>query len=302
MPPIQLPVVRPRAFDFSIISQVARCPRKAFYQYWLNRSPTGKNYPINFGVAYHTYREMLEKMYLDNPEGNWDLYHKAAFQIATEGWVDPPLEHTKAFLTHTRLRETCIQSFAEWKDEKLQGHRRVLFAEQGFEIILPSGRKYGGRFDQLFEWVGKLWVRDYKTTSRMGKRYAEQFEPNNQLAGYIWSASELSIRPVEGVLVEVVYNTKLKGPEFHPFISTRNKGHLDQWIESTEEELNQIEKMEERDVWPMRTGACNDYGGCYFREACKHEHWKGIERWLEGNTQHSVWDFMDPDKEKGDVD
>ena len=50
--------------DFSVLNTHMRCPRMMFYNYVLNRSPQGENFPIGFGVAYHKYREELEKLWL----------------------------------------------------------------------------------------------------------------------------------------------------------------------------------------------------------------------------------------------
>jgi hypothetical protein len=298
-----LPVARPRVFDNSTIASVSRCPRKGYYQYWLNRAPSGTNYAIQFGLGYHKYREILEKLYLKDPNrDDWPMYHAVAYDVAVKGWENPPIGHSKEYLVETRLRTTCDQAFENWKQEKDAGIFNVLFTEQAFELILPNGKRYGGRFDQLLEWHGKLWIRDFKTTSRMGRTYAAQFDPNNQIAGYIWAASELSMRDIEGVMIETIYNTKTKGPEFHPLLSTRSEGHIEQWLETVQDEIGDIEAREERDVWAMRTEACSDYGGCYFRDACQKEYWSSIDDWLLANTTHSVWDFMNPDKEEGVVD
>ena len=60
--------------------------------------------------------------------------------------------------------------------------------------------------------------------------------------------------------------------------------------------------MYERDIYPMRTQACNDYGGCYFREACQKGTWHMVQRWLLAKTEESHWDFANPEGEKGVTD
>ena len=59
---LSLPIVEPEVFDNSMLSTFQRCPRKGFYQYGLQRSPSGTNYPIQFGVGYHKFRETLETL------------------------------------------------------------------------------------------------------------------------------------------------------------------------------------------------------------------------------------------------
>lgn len=312
---LALPLRRPEVFDNSTVSTWTRCPRKGFYQYSACRSPVGINFPIQWGVGYHKFREVIESLYqkivLENKEDVKDsdvqsIIFNAGWDSATKvtegSWIDPEPEHRHSYLTRARLLRACEESFDAWLMEKSEAIYKVLLHEQPFDLELPSGHRYGGRFDQLVDWRGKLWVRDFKTTSRMGKGYALRFDPNNQMTGYVWGAQVLSGRPVEGVIIEVVYNTKTKGPDFFQFLSTRTPIQVRQWSEYIGYEISDIERHMEQGVFPMRTDACDDYGGCYFRDACKRDGWGSIQRWLEANTVESVWDFMDPDSEEGVVD
>lgn len=294
--------------DHSTVSTFVRCPMKGYYQYSIHRSPIGVNYPIQFGVAYHKFREVLELIFKKNPEVNlsdrqWQREtYQLAWQIATKDYEDPPLDHKKAYLTTARLDASCNKGFSAWLHEKSTGRYIVLFTEQAFDLSLPSGKRFGGRFDQILEWNGKLWVRDFKTVSRMGRTYGEQFEPNNQMTGYCWAAQELSGRKVEGVIIDVLYNTKNQGPDLHEFLTTRTPEHSQRWIESTEKEIEDIEDYHRKQVFPMRTGACNDYSGCYFRDCCKKSSGAMQMKWLEANTTESKWDFMNPEAEEGVTD
>ena len=62
--PTQLPVRDRRSLDNSILESTGRCPRLSCYNYRLNRAGRAENYPINFGVAYHKFRDALERMYI----------------------------------------------------------------------------------------------------------------------------------------------------------------------------------------------------------------------------------------------
>ncbi|GAH70638.1 unnamed protein product, partial [marine sediment metagenome] len=202
--------------------------------------------------------------------------------------------------TKSRLLSTCQGAFENWLHEKLEGIIRVIPpVEQSFDLQLPSGRRYGGRFDQIVDWNGKLWVRDFKTTSMMGAGFGKRFDPNNQLTGYVWAASQLSGRRVEGVMIEVVYNTKTRGPEYHPFLSTRTRNQVDEWVVGIEHELSVIDGYFQNEIFPKRTSSCNDFAGCFFRDACRKDSWYTRQLWLEESTIESVWDFMNPDKEVG---
>jgi hypothetical protein len=313
---LSLPVMNRNVLDSSILNTFAACPRKAFYQYVLNRAPLGDNYAIGFGVAYHTFRDKIEieyqriarqlgdKVALDRAAECYEI----AMEAATAGWNDPPIGHKKDWMTYERLISTLQAGFSHWYQEKQQGLVTVLLTEQPFTLELPSGRQYGGRIDQLFELRGKLWLRDFKTTSYMGSSFPRRFDPNHQISGYTWGSQELSGRPVEGVQIEVVYNTKKIGPEIHTFLSTRSEGHLEAWQASIEREYDDWQRNMEATpelgmyAWPMRTNSCDAYGGCYFRDACQKEYQPQVEAWLEFNTQESVWDFTNPEGEEGVTD
>lgn len=221
---------------------------------------------------------------------------------AVFGWDEPPIGHKHEFLTKARLDATCNAAFEAWLEEKTDGLIKVLLWEQSFDLSLPSGDRYGGRFDQLIEWNKKLWLRDFKTTSRMGKGYGARFDPDNQMSGYIWGNQILSGTEIEGVLIDVVYNTKTKGPEFHPFLTTRTAWQIENWEEEVQCEIELVHGYFRTFTFPKRTTACEDFGGCFFRDACRRDGWGNIERWLKTNTAESVWDFADPKAEKGTVD
>lgn len=313
---MELPVLHREVLDYSILSTFGKCPRKAFYQYVVNRAPLGTNYAIGFGVAYHTFRDTLEVEWqrIEREKGRQEamdsilLIKDIAVVKATQGWEDPPTTHKKSWMTYDRLIKTLNAGFEHWYQEKSLGIVTVLLTEQPFDLELPSGRRYGGRIDQIKEIRNKLWIGDFKTTSYMGKSFARRFDPNHQITGYTWGGSLLSLRRIEGVQIEVVYNTKTIGPEIHTFLSTRSEGHINQWLASVEAEYDQWEKcMAETPekgmlAWPMRTTACDDYGGCYFRDACQKEYPAQIERWLDFNTTESIWDFTNPEGEEGTVD
>lgn len=297
-----LPVVPRESYDNSIIETHARCPRKAYYNYFRNRGHEGKNYVLLWGEAYHKFREVMIKNFIE-ADYVWSDDHAmaayaAAFAIYNE---DPPIGHKREWATLARFKKTLELGTQHFLNELALGNRRVLFTEQPFTLALPSGRRFGGRMDEILEWNSKLWVRDYKTTSRMGATYGNAFDPNNQMTGYAWAARQLSGRPVSGVIIQSVYNTKNNGPSIHEFLTTRSEGIINQWVESIEAELDDIEKHIDENIWPMRTLSCNDFSGCMFREACQHDHWSGIEDWLQSNTVESVWDYTAPEKEAGNV-
>jgi hypothetical protein len=306
---LKLPILEREYLDFSILETHSRCPRLAMFNYVFNRAANTVNYPIQFGSAYHKFRETLEQLYLQwvRDEGtpfekvDKKLIYESAFAVATRGWEDPPLEHKKSYLDLGRLSKTCKEAFERWVAEKTQGYYKVIATEASFTLPLPSGRLFAGRIDQVIEWNARLWIRDFKTAGRKpsGGNWQRYFSPNHQFTGYTWAQSELSNRQVQGVIVDVAYNIKSRGPEFYPTMASRTLGDVKFWLEWIEEEYDRYEMHMEKKRWPMNTSACNDYGGCFFTECCNRSDWSSIELWLKENTIHSEWDPLDPEKEEG---
>jgi hypothetical protein len=207
-----------------------------------------------------------------------------------------------------RLIRSCEHAYERVLRERKAGQIFVTQSEDSFDLSLPfeidgNQAAHGGRVDQHISWQGQQWVRDFKTTSRMGPRYWDKYSPNHQLSGYVWSGQQLSGRKFGGALVEVLYNTKSEGPIIKQQIITRSPGAIKQWEASMYWEHRFIRQMfaarEEMGflAFPQRTNHCSQYSGCAFRAACQEDSGKDIETWLENYTIHSHWDFTDPDKE-----
>ena len=331
---ISLPTYTPEVLDNSQAETHARCPRLYMYRYLMRRGPSGKSFPIQFGLSYHKYREVVEHIMLDNSVSMDDEIHLEGISAALTDFEDPPVEHRHAFLNTGRLVQSLNLAKARIIEEQRRGRIKVVRAEDSFDVALPVPEfcpacnhlvfdpddseceacgyvfpRFGGRMDQVISWNGKLWVRDFKTTSRLGNTYADQFDPNHQISGYVWAAEKLSGRPVKGAIIETLYNTKNQGPEFKQFTTTRSPGQLEAWLGSIMQEITDLKRNVARvgDLgylsFPQRTSACSDYGGCFFRGSpmsvgpCSMQNAQEMERWLEANTDYSHWDFTDPDKE-----
>lgn len=323
---LSLPVHKRTSLDNSILSSTGRCPRLAYYNYHLCRATRTENYPINFGVAYHEFRDSLEKLYQQwvVEEGEdfdeiIDRFWSVAWSLATKTWVDPPVEHKKSYLDFSRLRSSCEEAFDVWQEEKRLGYYKVIQSETAFQLPLPrrlchecyqwtTSKRccnfdthqefFTGRLDQIIEWNGRLWIRDFKTVGRK-EDWDSKFNPDHQFTGYVWAGKSLSGRAVDGVIIDIVYNIKTKGPEFHPTLANRTNDDIQNWLEWFEFEYANYRRFEATDSWPMRTSACGDYGGCFFRRCCNSGSWDSIEHWLEENTIYSVWDPLNPEREEG---
>lgn len=331
---INMPMFPPTkgVMDNSTESEYSRCPRRGLYRYGLRRGFTGKNYPIQFGLAYHKYRETVENIMLEEGVPMNDEVNQRGVNAALEGWEDPPADHPKwAYLDQVRLHKTLIKARLKIQMEQQTGSVEVTRAEDAFDLELPFWLcedcgwgvlekphecyicgchefiilRHGGRVDKFAVFQGDQdVVGDYKTTSRKGKNYEKKFDPNAQIQGYVWAGGELSGRKFEGALIETIYNTKTRGPEITQHFVEYTSGQQEAWLASRMMERSMIHMMWSRVeelgylAFPQRTNACQDFGGCPFRGACQTGSGWELEQWLQAETIHSEWDFMDPDKEE----
>jgi len=282
---IKLPMFPPNEVtDDSTNSEYTRCPRRGLYRYGLRRGFEGVNFPIQFGLAYHKFREIIE----ESDELTDEVYDDAQ-TAALEGFIQPPAEHKHSHNDMARVVQSFQLAKARVVREREQGKIIVEQAEDSFDLELPfiictncghtylweeddpegedvyccdkcghdTGRRarHGGRVDQFIRLVSLSngeFVRDFKTTGQMGPYYDLKFEPNSQMQGYVWSKEELSGKKCDGVLIETLYNTKKKGPEIHQTYKSFSQGQQESWVASVMMERQMIQLMWSRVEKPSK--------------------------------------------------
>ena len=362
---VTLPVFKPsEVMDYSENSEYGVCPRRGFYKYGMRRgfshapvkieetvlkgklefphripeledpsAKKDKNYAIQWGLAYHKYRELVEVKCEELGTGINNEIHNEAVSKSLLGWEDPPIGHKHEHLKKYRMIVAMNIARKRIEEEQRTGKVKVTRSEEPFDlemdwwICLNCGFTYwteqedcnycgsthllrarhGGRVDQhiIFQALNNAkMIRDFKTTQYMGKTYDKKFDPNGQIQGYVWSGEKLSGRRFEGALIETLYTTKTVGPEIHQTYVTYSPGQQEAWEASMMMERQLIMSMWARVeelgflAFPMRTTACPAFGGCPYREACRSSSGWEIEQWLENYTIYSHWDFTNPDLEE----
>lgn len=192
-------------------------------------------------------------------------------------------------------------SFDWWKNEKARRKIEVLAVEQPFNIALPNGEYIGGRADQIIKWNGKIWGRDFKTTSKRIDYFKASLDPNDQATRYVYMESKLHYgdaaitegRLVEGIVFEVLQNMSSKEPELQNVLVTKNQFQMEDW-ERTEIFWHEIIDMcAERDYYPMSETSCSF---CDFRKVCQKPSESSQENSLKNDYILSPWDFNKVDQ------
>ena len=261
----------PLILDHTAVINAKACLRKYFFAIVLGMNPKGPQAPyFAFGSAYHKFREVLEEEFMKgNTTSNFKLALDAAieyFDKAT-GKKNPEVGSKWDFLTKERLIQSCMVAYKVWEKEKQQNRIKVLAVEQPFNVEIEpgSGEYTSGRFDQIIRWNGKVYGRDWKTSSKEGMFYSRGLDPNDQFTRYTFAEQALAGQRVEGQLIEVLYNSKKKGPEITTYVSNRTQWQLDDWRADELFMRETIARARNADRWPKQEHNC---GFCIFHSVC----------------------------------
>lgn len=277
------------------------CKRKYFYKIVLGFKSKRTSAPLEFGSAYHLFREELEKSCM-NQVASLDQVNNAmdkAVALWKKSNAQEPVGARYDFLTTERLVASCFKANAHRDAEIKTGKIKVLATEQNFTVELRDGSKVGGRADQIISWNGRPYGRDFKTTSILGKYYIRKLEPNDQFSRYTFGESKLTGETVWGQFVEVLYNTKKEGPTIENFITNRTDYQIKTW----ENELifyneNILKNCRDADIWPMESSD-ESCPRCEFRSVCNSISEAGIMSKLEAEFVQRPWDFSAKEDEGG---
>lgn len=300
----------PMVMDHSAIIQAKTCFRKYFYRIVLGFASKNQAQYFGFGSCYHKFREILERRWMADPRPHEKKVMDQDFQMKcfgeavvaarqlwkSMGMRDPVVGDKWDFQTEARLVESCAVAFKHWQKEKVQNRIEVIAVEQNFVVPLPDGSWRGGKMDQITRWNQKVWDRDFKTSSKEQNAYfTRTLDPNDQFMGYAYGGQQLSGEPVQGVLVEVLFNAKgtksepKKGPEIHMHLSGRSQTQLQQWEKEQVTFNKTLDVLRQDDVWPMEERSCPF---CEYHSVCTRPSEAAQMAKLEAEFVVRPWNFL----------
>lgn len=287
--------VGPVVLDHSAVRLYKECARK--FQYKMEYGYVSKKTPpyFSFGTAYHLFREHLELEWNKEKlltEDYLDSCYLKAGEVALRYWgkhgIESPIGTTWDFLNSNRLILSLKEAFKHWKKEKNDKRIIVLATEQIFSLEMPDGTVTGGRADQVIRWNGKVWGRDFKTSSKLGDFYERTLEPNDQFTRYTWAETQLAGERVQGQVVEVLYNSKKEGPKIIQFMTSRTDYQIEIWLKEQSFIHAQIKKSRELNLFPMNESQCKF---CEYHSVCKMPGEQSMLQHLKSNFKFEPWKF-----------
>lgn len=289
-----LPRFEPPTMDHTATQQFKKCPRMYFYRMVLGRTtPDGKWESVfAWGSAVHKFAEVLYE--------NGDV---AEAMLQGFKLFRPPTNPKFDFQNKERLTKTMLELHRFYLEEKGKGNVKVEAIEQPFNFSFPDGTIVGGRWDQLLRMNGRLYIRDWKTTSKQGQYFKAGLDPNDQAIRYIFGASVLSNgqtedgypnRVIDGVLFTSIYNTKTIGPQIENTISSRTITQVRQWMKEQMHWHKMMELCRIEDIWPMNEASCTY---CNYRAVCTQSSEMGMEQNLNQFYLLKPWKHEEVDQQ-----
>jgi hypothetical protein len=264
--------------------------------YWRaveNLVPLDEGKALSFGRAIH---EALNTWY-----ELWDL--DAAIAKFRENYEDSFNDSLRTLETGEKLLRQYAKTYPKEPWE-------IIALERPFELELPNGLTYCGRFDMVIKWGSLYMVLDHKTASRMGPTYMQQWRPNLQMRGYCWAAQKLLGVPIHGVLMNILYLTKTK-IEFHRDIVPLEPWETGEFEQVAMDLTSVIDVKREntayrqemglpaealRKIWCPNWTSCTDWGRCRYRDLCCTDQ---PERLIDGLFERKVWSPLTQDATEG---
>ena len=151
--------------------------------------------------------------------------------------------------------------------------------------------EYGGIYDMLVDFGGQLFVVDHKSTSVLGPQYFNQFNPNNQMTGYIWAATQLSGTKVTGAIINAIGVMKTGKTKFEREITSRSPEAIETWKRNVYVEACNIKEHERIGFFPQRTQSCTMYGKCEYHDVHVLQHAVEQAKRLEQDYVKESWDY-----------
>lgn len=285
--------------SFSMIDEFLRCERRFFFKYLLRYDLGLRQTALEFGDSWH---KGVRVWYDTRDVGK----AKEAFSIAWGG--DPKavgLDGKRTDFGHggdSQDDDLRTEAMAHKRlEEYAQRYDREPFKvlAQEVRLAIPIGSFwYQVVIDRIIEWEdGILYVKESKSTTRLGAMFFKRFDPDYQTRGYVVAAAELldprisnayidamwlgKTRPKEGDMFarDFVSVPEWKKREFENAVLTLGSDinkkarawreiYADMQTDHTPQEIAAWAVEPDPQIFVPDFSACTDFGECPYRGLC----------------------------------
>lgn len=284
-------ILEPKAFESGVqfgwdstsIKLVEECMRK--YKYKMIDGWTSPELSVHliFGAHYATALEHFHKHRAQGVDFE-EAVHLVVLEALVATWNYDKDEEGNAipgtgsawhslhnFKTRENLIRTIIWYLEQFSDDSMttlilsDGKAGV---EYSFALPVDDDIILSGHLDRMVEYAGHPYVQDQKTTgSTITPRYFEGYNPDTQMSMYTFAGKAIFGIPVKGVVIDAA-QIAVGFTRFERGFTFRTDGQLNEWYDTTMWRIEEARRMTRENFFPMNAQACNNYGGCPFRQVC----------------------------------
>lgn len=286
----------PQVIDSSLIANFRSCRQKSYladFHHWKSRDPSVH---LRAGGAYAAGLEAARRAFFES-----GVPHEEAVAIGGKALLEfygdfecPPdsaksAERTLGALEFYFDRYPMTTDKLEPLTLPTGGRAIELNGVEMLDVIHPETGEplqYSWRIDLAGNLSGMLLGEDDKTASQLGASWPRQWDLRSQFTGYVWGARRNGI-DLKGFLIRGVSILKTKYDTLEA-ITYRPEWQIDRWYNQLCRDLNQMIGNWKEGYFDYNLDhACNEYGGCQFRNVCLSNNPQDV---LEPFFQRRRWD------------
>lgn len=289
----------PEVIDSSMIAAMRSCPRKGYLDFFEHWKPKTPSVHLHAGAAYaHGMEVARTAFYLEGRPAAEAIVLGGMALVKSYGDFQCPPESAKSLERTLGAFEFYFSQYPLEEDRAVpvrlpSGKAGIEFSfAEPIDFVHPvTGNPliYVGRLDMVVDYNGATFGEDDKTTSQLGASWPRQWDLRSQFTGYCWGAKRGGL-PLQGFLVRGVSILKSKYDTMQA-ITYRPQWMIDEWYEQlVTRDLPMMVRSWESGKWGAALDhACNEYGGCGFKQVCLAAPESRIQ-WLETSFERRRWD------------
>lgn len=288
----------PEIIDSSMLSAFRACPQKFNLEFLHHYKPINQSVHLHAGAAYAKGLEIMRKaFYEENLSTEQALSQGLQALAEAYGTFECPSDSAKSLERMLGALEYYSSKYPLDSDGAIpailpSGQRGIEFNfAEPLDFLHPDTGNpilYVGRFDAIMEYAHGLYGEDDKTATQLGTSWVKQWDLRSQFTAYCWGAKQANIE-LNGFLVRGVSILKTKYDTLE-VITYRPQWMLDRWYEQTLRDLTRMQCMWQEGYFDLTLdNACNEYGGCMFRQICLSQN---SDPWLKANFIRRQWNPM----------
>lgn len=280
-----------------MLSVARACDHKFFRSHIEEWKPTGQNVHQHAGKAFASGLEAARvAFYVEGHAAPTAVAIGLGALITAYGPFICPPDSAKSL---ERTAGALEYYFSEWplgsdeaKPTLLPNNKHgieVNFVEP-LPIAHPETKEpllFCGRSDMLIDYAGGIFVEDDKTATQLGGSWARQWDLRAQFSSYCWGFQHICGQPIQGVLIRGVAILKTQYNRAEA-ITYRAPWQIEEWFEASCDLIETLIVKWKAGIWRKNLDeACNDWGGCSFRNACLAQ---DPSPWLNQYFEKRHWD------------